>query len=265
MPLVYGAEGIVKSGITRRMQNLEEVRTAFQAGDLEVALLPTIEILQMRDVVVIPGCSSATLGASRLITLFSKRLPGEISRVLVDSEDLGATPLAQLMLSKKIGIRPEFFHSTIPLNPASYDLSQDDGYDAYLLTGRHCFFVRRDQFAFTMDLTLAWYEYTRLPYVLHLWAAKKTARIGALEKELGDVARRNEGNNETAQKAAERLGVTESGVRAVYEKALVTVFDAVITQSFRKLGQELASNRIVQTGNIPLYTAPVAALGGRKV
>jgi hypothetical protein len=83
-----------------------------------------------------------------------------------------------------------------------------------------------------------------------------------LDKELGDVARRNESSSETASKAAERLGISESGIRAVYERALVTNFDQIITQAFRRYGQELATNRIVPTQAVTLYVQPPA--GARR-
>jgi predicted solute-binding protein len=256
MPIVNGIDGIVRSALVRRLQTVDEVRQAFTSGDLDVALLPTTDVVRMREVSIIPCSSVATMGASRLITLFSKSIPTEINRVLVDAEDLGGTPLAQLMINRKLSIRPEFHRSPVPLDPSSYNLQQNDGYDAYLLTGKNCFMVRRDQFAFIMDLTLAWYEFTRLPYVVHVWAMRKSARIGALDKELGDVMRRNEGSNEAASRTSERLGVSESGIRAVYDKALVTTFDQVITQSIRRYGQELAQNRIVPTMPVALYVPP---------
>ncbi|MBI1293185.1 hypothetical protein GC173_18420 [bacterium] len=261
MPLIYGIDGILKSAVGRRFGSMQELRQAYADGECEVALLPVPDVLAMKDMMVIPCSSSSTLGASRLLTIFSKKLPTEIKRVLVDKEDLGGTPLAQLMLSKKLSIRPEFFTSEIPLDPSKYDLTQKDGYDAYLLAGKHCFMVRRDIFAFTMDLTLAWYEYTRMPYVIHVWATRKGMKLMALDKELGDVARRNEGAKETATRAAERLGISETGIRAVYEKALVTNFDGIITQAFRRYGQELAANRILATQPLTLYVQPAVRKG----
>ena len=118
MPLVYGIDGILKGGVGRRYQSMQEVRQSFQNGECEVALLPVADVLRMKEPVVIPCSSCSTLGASRLLTVFSKKLPTEIRRVLVDQEDLGATPLAQLMMQKKLQIRPEFIPATFPLDRA---------------------------------------------------------------------------------------------------------------------------------------------------
>ena len=117
---------------------------------------------------------------------------GLISRVLVDREDYGATNLARLLFSKKLMVRPEFYRSTVELDPATYNLFQNDGYDAYLITGKNAMRVRKDQFSFAWDLTLAWYEFTRLPYVIHCWVSKRGIKLLKLDKELGDLARRNE-------------------------------------------------------------------------
>jgi predicted solute-binding protein len=257
MPLIYGIDGVLKSAVARRFGTMAELRQAYAEGECEIALLPAADVLRLKDAMVIPCSSSSTLGASRLLTIFSKKIPTEIKRVLVDKEDLGGAPLAQLMMLKKLSIRPELVVSDVPLDPSRYDLTQKDGFDAYLLAGKHCFMVRRDLFAFTMDLTLAWYEYTRMPFVIHVWVTRKGLKLMNLEKELGDVARRNEGSAETATKAAERLGVSESGIRAVYEKALVTNFDPIITQAFRRYGQELVTNKILAAQPMSLYVAPV--------
>lgn len=258
MPLVYGIDGILKGGVGRRYQSMQEVRQSFQDGECEVALLPVADVLRMKEPVVIPCSSCSTLGASRLLTVFSKKLPTEIRRVLVDQEDLGATPLAQLMMQKKLQIRPEFIPATFPLDPTKYNVMQDDGFDAYLMSGKHCFLVRRDLFTYTMDLTLAWYEYTRMPYVINVWVTRKGLKLQNVDKELGDVARRNEGSAETPTKAAERLGVSESGVRAVYSKAMVTSFDALITQAFRRFGQEISVNKVFAVQPVSIYVPPVA-------
>jgi predicted solute-binding protein len=255
LPIVLGMDGIVKSAIVRR-GTLQEVRDLYQNGDIEVALLPTPDALRANNSVLVPASATSAVGASRMFMLFSKKLPTEIKRVLVDENDLGSEFLARMLLSKKLMMRPEFVRSKKPLDPAEYDLMQPDGFDAYLLVGRNCFFVRRDAFAFSMDLTMAWYELTKLPYVINCWVVRKGLVLGTMEREIGDVARRNEASRELVQKSAERSRVMESGVRAVYEKALISRFDPQVIASLRLYAKELMMSRILSVQPMAVYTPP---------
>ncbi|CAN5415686.1 hypothetical protein BH09SUM1_BH09SUM1_30150 [soil metagenome] len=261
LPLVLGIEGIVKSAIIRKYAGAEETRDQFLHDNLEVALLPAVDALRLPNLAIIPTTAASAMGASRLLMIFSKKIPTEIQRVLVDSEDFGATHLARLLMAKRMMVRPEFVRSPTPLDPAKYDLTQDDGFDAYLLTGRNNFFVRRDAFPFTMDLTQAWYEYTKLPFVMHVWTMKKNMRILTLDRELGDIARRNETNPDAMVKQGDKLNVSQSSIRSIYERAMITVFDANIIQSLRKYAQELMQNKILPMQPITLYAPTVVRKG----
>src|SRR5690606_36152475 len=112
-------------------------------------------------------------------------------------------------------VRPEFVRSTQPLDPAKYNLTDNDGFDAYLLAGKHSFSVRKEAFAFAWDLTQAWFELTQLPFVVHCWVLRKTATLGNLEKELGDAARRNDASGDIITRSAEREKLSETAVRAI--------------------------------------------------
>jgi len=260
-PLTLGIEGVVKGGALRRYANFGELRAAFSGDECELALLPITDAFRLPNIVLAPCSSASIMGASRMMMFFSKRMPTEVHRVLVDKEDYGATQLAQLLLPRKVSVRAEYVRSEVPLDPATYDLMQDDGFDAYLLTGRNGFFVRKDAFSFALDLTQAWYEYARLPFVMHVWVMKKGLKLNTLEKELGDVARRNEAQRGAASSATQ-TGASSSGVlglQTVYAKAYVTVFDPTIIQAIRRYGQELVQNRVMPALPVTIYTAPSAS------
>lgn len=260
-PIVVGIEGMVKSAIVRR-GTLDEVRQLFAANEFEAALLPTPDALRAPNHCIIPCSASSALGASRLMLLLSRKLPTEIHRVLVDTEDWGADSLGRVLLAKKLGVRAEFVRSERPLDPATYNFAEDTSFDAYLLTGRNCFMVRREAFAFTMDLTQTWYEITKLPYVMHCWVVQKGRNIGTLEKEIGDVSRRNESSKDLVVKVAEKVKIAESGVKAVYEKALIGRFDNMTIQSIRQFAKELTLARILMTPQTAVYTPPVVKRAG---
>lgn len=258
LPVVTGIDGVVKSAVLRR-DNYDTIVDLFRAGDLEGGLLPIDQVLAAANCVIIPGSACSTMGASRLFFLVSKKLPTEIRRVLVDRDEMGGTTLGKLVLAKKLMIRPEFIRSEQHLDPSRYDLAQDDGYDAYLLVGRHGFMVRKEAFAFSLDLTMAYYELCRQPYVINAWVVRKGLNLGPLDKEIGDAARRNDGNRDLVPRAAEKLGVAESAVRAVYEKALNTRFDPQVIASIRNYARLLTQERLLPVHTVMIYTPPAAA------
>ncbi|MEO8376802.1 MAG: MqnA/MqnD/SBP family protein [Candidatus Sumerlaeota bacterium] len=257
LPLVHEIDKVVKTANVRRM-TLPEVRRVVAADECDIALLPAPEALRLPSVAVIPCSALSLTGPSRLFMIFSKVVPSEIKRVLVDSEDYGTSLLGQMLLAKKMGVRADFVKSEFPLDPQQYDLSGKDNFDAYLLCGKHAMVVRKEVFTFTLDLTAAWYEYAKLPYVLHCWVTRKSSNLLRLDKEIGDVARRNEGSNDIANKSADRAGVSQSGMKTIYERAIHTTFDANIITSLRRYAQELQQARIVQFPPITVYTEPPA-------
>ncbi|MCC5876702.1 MAG: hypothetical protein JJU11_10835 [Candidatus Sumerlaeia bacterium] len=253
MPVVSGLDSSIKSCVPRRGE-IADITSSMAAGDLEVALLPAVEAMKSGNYQVIPCSCAAVLGPSRLFMFFSNRLPTEIQRVLVDKEDYGIIPAAKLLLHRKLMINPEFFSSPVPMAPGAFNFGEEHGADAYLVTGKHNLFIRQDAFSFSLDLTLAWYEYSRLPFVIHCWAVRKGVKLLDTERELADIAKRNEGSREVAERSAERWGVSQSGVSAVYSRAFTTGFDPQIVQSLRKLGQDLNQARIMPIRPISVYT-----------
>jgi len=259
MPVVTGLDGIVKSAQVRRT-SLAEVREMAQSGEVSIALLPVVDLFQIPQFEIIPASCVAAAGASRLFMVWAKKLPTEINRVLVDSNDFGAMQLAQLMFAKKLMIRPEFYRSEKPIDPASYDLTGDDGFDATVLVGGKNFKIRKDAFPFHWDLTLAWYEYSRLPFVIHAWGVRRGTTLGRVDKELTDTARRNDGSEEVWSRTAEKLTMTTTSVRAVYEKALFSIFGTTTVTALRRYAQELTQSRIMAVRPIKVH-APASGTG----
>lgn len=261
MPIVSGLESTVK-GATPRRGELGEITDAMNSGNLEVALLPAIEAMRTGAYQVIPSSCVAVVGASRLFNFFSNKLPTEISRVLVDKEDYGIIPAARLILQRKLMINPEFVSSPTPMAPGAFAFGDHNGVDAYLVTGKNNLFIRQDAFSLSLDLTHAWYEYCRLPFVIHCWAVRKGVKLLGVDRELTELAKRNEGSREIAEKSAEKWGVSQSGVSAVYSRAYTTGFDAQIVQSLRKLGQDLNQARITPVRPVSIYSPTARKVPG---
>ncbi len=253
VPVTMGLEGMVRSAAVRR-GSPEEIVEAIRNDDLDGGLVPSASALTLRNHALIPAAAVTTLGASRCMMVFANKLPAEITRVLVEPNDLGATPLARLLFPKKLMARPEFLASDQPLDPATFDFNADHGVDAFLLTGRNALLMRKDAFSFQWDMTLAWYEYTRTPFVMHCWVIRKGLNVSRLEKELLEVVKRQESRIDAAGKVAERYRLGESSVRTVFERGFMTEFNTMVLTSLRRYGKELAQARILPTIPLQVYT-----------
>lgn len=260
MPVVTGLEGSVRSVVPRR-GGISETIEMLHAGELEIALVPAVEAMRTGNYQVIPASCCATLGASRIFMLFSNKLPTEIQTVLVDAQDYGITPTAKLLLNRKLMINPAFRRSSQPMAPGSFNFGEHGDVDAFLVTGRNNLFIRPDAFSFSLDLSQTWYEYCNLPLVMHCWVMRKGLSLPGTDKELLEVARRNERNGDVAEKSAEKWGVSASGVSAVYNKAYQTIYDPSMTQSLRKLGQDLNQARILPVRPISIHTRQSRVIG----
>lgn len=258
MPIVTGLEGAVRSVVARR-GGIEETTEMLHKGELEIALVPALEAIRMGGLQIIPASCCATLGPSRMFMLFSNRLPTEIQTVLVDKQDYGFTPVAKLLLKRKLMINPSFQMSPQPMAPGTFNFN--DQADAFLVTGKNNLFIRPDAFSFSLDLSQVWYEYCRLPLMIHCWAMKKGISLPGTDRELLDVARRNERSSEVAAKSAEKWGVSASGVSAIYNRAFQTVYEPPMTQSLRKLGQDLNQARILHIRPISIYSQQARVSG----
>src|ERR1700687_3473351 len=77
------------------------------AGELDVALIPVIEYFRAGSYSIVPGISIASRGPVLSVTLFS-RVPWEgIRRVALDEGSRTSAALAQIVLRKRHGVRPE--------------------------------------------------------------------------------------------------------------------------------------------------------------
>lgn len=244
-PLVWNIEGIIRSANMRRMA-LQEVRDGLEASELEAGLLPMTELVLNPKLAMIPTVAISVLGPSNFFVLVSKGFPGEIQRVLVDAEDYGALPFAQLMMVHKIRVRPEFYRSDVPLSPATFNFNADP-HDAYLLTGMNALFIRKQAFAFSMDLTQSWYDLTQLPFVLLTWAVKRNIIVGALDRDVADVAKRNVTSEvpSICKREADRLKVPAQAMEAYLTRTLRTTVGPQEITSIRRYIKELMAEHLV--------------------
>jgi chorismate dehydratase len=148
-------------------------------GRLDVGLVPSIEILHIPDLVVVPGLGIAATHEVRSVLLVSKVPIGEIRRVALDENSRTSAALVRIVLEERYGIRPE---STTAAPDLEAMLASAD---AALLIGDPALRVDRERHL-VLDLAGEWLELTGLPFVFAAWAARRQAASPELAKLLGD-------------------------------------------------------------------------------
>jgi chorismate dehydratase len=210
-------------------------------GLLDVALIPSVECLRHPEYAVVSDACVATRGAVLSVKLYSRVPPGEIKTLALDEGSRTSAALVQIYLSHKYGVEPQ----TRPL-PLEADHLDADA-DAILMIGDRAMHAPREPFHTVWDMGEQWREWTGLPFVFAVWAARPESNLGKIEQELS--AARDAGVRQLdaiARREAEQLGIPIETAANYLKHNLYFHLGPAERHGFR-LFQELAA----ETGLIP--------------
>ena len=177
-PLVFGIDqglGADRIELTYDVPSVLAARMA--AGELDLALLPVIELASISDLTVVPGLAIGSYGDCRSVILVSKVPPGEAKSVALDPESRTSNALARVLFAEAWGGRPEFV-----VGPRDLALALTE-HDAAVRIGDKALFEPVPDGATAYDLGGAWTAKTTLPFVFAVWAA----RPGVLDRPLYEL------------------------------------------------------------------------------
>lgn len=136
------------------------------AGQLDVALLPTIELARIPGLTVIPGLSISSRGPAGSVFLVSTKPLSRVRRVALDPESRTSNALTQVLFAEAWGGAPEY-------GVGEADLATTLGeYDAAVRIGDKALFDPLPAGTLAHDLGEAWFRRTGLPFVFAVWAAR---------------------------------------------------------------------------------------------
>jgi chorismate dehydratase len=141
-------------------------------GEIDVGLIPVIEYFRAGTYSVIPDVAIASRGPVLSVTLFSRVPWQQIQTVALDEGSRTSAVLAQILLQKRYGVRPQ-------LEPLPIDVPADDlSTDAVLLIGDRAMRACLPGFAYAHDLGQEWADWTGLPFVYAVWAVREGVNLG---------------------------------------------------------------------------------------
>lgn len=135
-------------------------------GSLDVGLVPSVELLRIPGLAVVPGLAIAATQEVRSVLLVSRVPLRQIRRVALDENSRTSAALVRILLAERYGIRPE-------AAPSAPDLERMlETADAALVIGDPALRVDRERYL-VLDLAGEWFQLTGLPFVFAVWAARR--------------------------------------------------------------------------------------------
>ncbi|MBC7783186.1 MAG: menaquinone biosynthesis protein [Burkholderiales bacterium] len=165
-PLVWGLDH--DPGISLRFGVPSALLGDLRSGQADVALLPVIDYQRMPDLRLLRATGIGCDGPTLTVRLFS-RSPIAGTRVLaVDGDSHTSVALAQIVLFKCFGLRPDVI---------SLDQRSDQPGETLLLIGDKVVTDEPAGYPHQLDLGQAWKELTGLPFVFALWTARPDVEL----------------------------------------------------------------------------------------
>ena len=182
-PLIYDLEELAPQA-ELALEVPSRLADLLARGRLDVGLIPAIEYFRGGPYTVVPGIAIASRGPVLSVTLFSRVPWAGIRRVALDEGSRTSAALAQVLLRKRYGVRPE----VVPL-PLDREAEEADA-DAVLLIGDRAMRACLPGFAHAFDLGQEWHDWTGLPFVYAAWAVREGADLGPVAQALAEAKRR---------------------------------------------------------------------------
>jgi len=173
------------------------------SGDLDVALIPSIDYLTHRHYAIVSDACIACHGPVMSVKVFFRVPPDKVQTLALDAGSRTSAVLAQILLFEQHQVTPEF----VPL-PLGKTLD-DTRADAVLMIGDRAIHSSPGRFAEVWDLGDVWCRWTELPFVFAMWVARADTDLCGLDAALAAARDLGVQNIEAiADREAAPLGLT---------------------------------------------------------
>ncbi len=204
-------------------------------GQLDVALIPSIECFQDPTYTIISDACIACRGPVLSVKLFFRVQPEKVRTLALDEGSRTSVGLARILLKQRYGIEPEL--QPLPIGASL----EDTATDAVLLIGDRAIHSPVGRFVAVWDLGDEWCRWSELPFVFALWTARVGVDLDGLETALSESRDRGVAHlPEIAAAEAAPLGLTEPECVAYLRDNLYFQFGARERQGLQ-LYHQLAS------------------------
>ena len=138
----------------------------FQSGELDVALLSSIDVISKAHAEVVDGVSIASKGDVYSVVMAYTGELLEVTEVALDPASHTSNALLRIILEEFVGIQPDYVQLQEGETISTPSLMIGDRAISFR---REC----QDPGVKFLDLGGEWYRYTGLPFIFALWELKK--------------------------------------------------------------------------------------------
>jgi cyclic dehypoxanthinyl futalosine synthase len=193
-----------------------EVARRLAEDEADVALMPVAAAATIGDLRLVRGCAIGARGAVRSILIVADRPIDTLEELAVDLSSRTSVVLARLVLrARQRGREPRL----VVADPTEA-IAKVGGARGALVIGDPALEIE-GRFAHSLDLGLAWWELTRLPFVFAAWCGRAGA-LSADDEALLEAAKASGmGRRDAiAEEHAARTGLSPASLRAYLRDAI---------------------------------------------
>jgi chorismate dehydratase len=177
-------------------------------GNLEVGLIPSIEVQRIPNLRVLPDLCVGATQEVRSVLLVSRVPIEDIRRVALDQNSRTSAALVRILLRERLGRNPEY----LPHRPEIPRMLGEA--DAALIIGDPALQVDRSAY-YVLDLAAEWRALTGLPFVFAVWAIRPEVQVPDLSFYFKSSFRYGMSSLDTlVREAAAELGLDSADVRS---------------------------------------------------
>lgn len=164
-PLVYGlAERLPMAELSYDYPS--RLADALTAGELDIALVPSAEVLENPDWQIVSDACIGCRGPVLSVKVLFRVPPEEVRTLALDEGSRTSALLSQVLLKEIHGVTPRLVPLPLGCEPRSADA------DAVLVIGDRAISSADGEFAEVWDLGDRWCRWTELPFVFAMWVAR---------------------------------------------------------------------------------------------
>ncbi|MBI3467486.1 MAG: menaquinone biosynthesis protein [Planctomycetes bacterium] len=192
-PLIYRLEEFAPQA-ELRLDVPSRLADGLATGQLDVALIPSVEYFRCSRYRILPEMAIAAHGPVLSVKLYCRVPPPHIRTLALDEGSRTSVALVRILLERHFGLHPQ----TRPL-PLGVPAEETDA-DAVLVIGDRAIRPLELGQVATLDLGEEWLKHTGLPFVFAMWVARGDADLNGVDRAL--VRAKQEGVRHVAEIAA---------------------------------------------------------------
>lgn len=173
-PLIHGLKEALPAGDSLTLNLPSRLAAMLATGELDVALIPSVEYFRGRDYRIISDAAIACRGPVWSVRLVSRVPVREIKRLALDEGSRTSAAMIRVLLWQMYGLKPETMVLPMEMTPESADA------DAVLIIGDRAMHPERGIYSEIWDLGDRWCRHTETPFVFAMWVARPDVDVDHL-------------------------------------------------------------------------------------